>query len=153
MTIPFESYAQLIRTIAPRARKVLFYDGETHPAWISDGMEEPELRSAVVLLMAERSRFQDDMAAFPLGAGGDALETFFLFAVRREHGILTGLLGVVCRNVPAAKGDLTRLLAPVLDVYRHSLVHSAPVSAATPRIAGKPTATPGTPTAGDGANF
>lgn len=54
MTIPFESYAKLIRAIAPATRKVLFYDGDSQPAWISDGLEEPELRNAIVLLMAER---------------------------------------------------------------------------------------------------
>ena len=138
MTIPFESYAKLIRTIAPLARKVLFYDGETRPAWISDGMEEPELRSALLLLMAERSRFEDDVAAFPIG-GGDARETFFLFAVRNEHGAIRGLLGVVCRNPGGSNGsgrsELTRrLLAPVLDVYKHS-VSATPVAAAAPRIA------------------
>ena len=89
MNIPFESYAKLIRTIAPLSRKVLFYDGETQPTWISDGMEEPELRSAVVLLMAERSRFKDDVAAFPIGVG-DSLETFLLIAVRSEHGEIIG---------------------------------------------------------------
>lgn len=155
MTIPFESYAKLIRTIAPLVRKVLFYDGETHPAWISDGMEEPELRRAVVLLMEERSRFEDDVAAITIGAG---LETFFLFAVRGEHGSLTGLLGVVCRNAVASNGagrsELTRrLLAPVLDVYRYCVCHSAPVSTAAPRIASNTPATPRMPAAGDGEDF
>jgi EAL domain-containing protein (putative c-di-GMP-specific phosphodiesterase class I) len=146
MNIPFESYAKLIRTIAPLVRKVLFYDGETRPAWISDGMEEPELRSAVLLLMAERSRFEDDAAAFTIG-GGDALETFYLFAVRTQHGSLAGLLGVVCRSSAAAHGsgrsEITRrLLAPVLDVYRHSVSHSAPASAPATRIAANTKATP-----------
>jgi EAL domain-containing protein (putative c-di-GMP-specific phosphodiesterase class I) len=139
MTLPFESYAKLIRTIAPLVRKVLFYDGDTHPAWISDGMEEPELRNAIVLLMAERSRFEDDVASFPIG---DARETFILFAVRGEHGHLTGLLGVVCRTSLAAsepgRSQLTRrLLAPVLDVYRHSLNYSTIAAARAPAPAPK----------------
>lgn len=154
MTIPFDSYAKLIRTIAPLVRKVLFYDGESHPAWISDGMEEPELRSAVVLLMAERSRFEDDVAAFSIGAS-DAPETFFLFAVRGERGILAGLLGVVCRNASATGGParlaLTRqLLAPLLDVYRHCLSHSAPRSTSAPRAAGTTTAMPAARHVADG---
>ena len=140
MTIPFESYAKLIRTIAPAVRKVLFYDGETQPAWISDGMEEPELRNCIVLLMAERSRFEDDVAAFPMDAG-DLAETFFVFAVRNERGGLNGLLGIVCRNTGIGSGsgrsEITkRLLAPVLDVYRHSLNQSPPVVAkSAPRTA------------------
>lgn len=130
MTIPFESYARLIRTIAPLVRKVLFYDGDTHPAWSSDGMEEPELHSAVVQLMAERSRFEEDVASFPIG---DARETFILFAVRGKRGRLTGLLGIVCRSALAAsepgRSQLTRrLLAPVLDVYRHCANQSAPAA-------------------------
>jgi EAL domain-containing protein (putative c-di-GMP-specific phosphodiesterase class I) len=152
MTIPFESYAKLIRTIAPLVRKVLFYDGATHPAWISDGVEEPELHSAVELLIEQRSRFEDDVAAFPIGAG-DALETFYLFAVRRENGVLTGMLGVVCRNVLGKPGRLEitrRLLAPVLDLYRHSLSQPAPVRAAAPRTADS---TAATPAPGKGANF
>lgn len=156
MTIPFESYAKLIRTIAPLVRKVLFYDGQTHPAWISDGMEEPELRSAVVLLMGERTRFENDVAAIPIGAG-DTLETFFIFAVRGEHGVLSGLLGVVCRNpfATSESGRLEitrRLLAPVLDVYRHCVCHSAPAATTALRTASVTSATPGTPTAGNGAN-
>jgi EAL domain-containing protein (putative c-di-GMP-specific phosphodiesterase class I) len=149
MTIPFESYAKLIRTIAPLVRKVVFYDGETHPAWISDGMEEPELRNALVLLMAERSRFEDDVASFPIG---DARETFILFAVRSEHGRLAGLLGVVCRSAIAAsepgRSQLTRrLLAPVLDVYRHSVNYSAPAAAPAPapKLPVSKSATPAAP--------
>lgn len=153
MTIPFESYAKLIRTIAPLVRKVLFYDGETQPAWISDGMEEPELRSAVMLLMEERSRFADDVAAFPIGVG-NAAETFILFAVRNERGALTGLLGIVCRSATASSGagraELTRqLLAPVLDVYRHSISHSAPASKSPPRLASNSSVTPTPATAPD----
>jgi hypothetical protein len=46
------------------------------------------------------------------------------------------------------------LLAPVLDVYKYCLSHSAPGStAAAPRIARNTTAMPETPAAGDGANF
>lgn len=154
MNIPFESYAKLIRTIAPLARKVLFYDGETQPAWISDGMEEPELRSAVVLLMTERSRFEDDVATFPIGAGASP-ETFFLFAVRGERGTLTGLLGVVCRTATGpARADITRrLLAPLLDVYRHSVAHSTapvptPASTPTQQTAASTKVTLATPAAG-----
>jgi EAL domain-containing protein (putative c-di-GMP-specific phosphodiesterase class I) len=137
-TLPFESYAKLIRTIAPLVRKVLFYDRESNPAWISDGMEEPELRSAVVQFLEEGSRFEDDVAVFPLGAG-NAVETFLIFAVRRDDGILAGLLAVVCRNAlstmaPGRPEITRRLLAPVLDVYRHSLCH--PPAAAAPRTAG-----------------
>lgn len=157
MTIPFESYAKLIRTIAPLVRKVLFYDGETQPAWISDGLEEPELRNAVLLLMAERSRFEDDVAAFPIGAG-DGLETFFVFAVRGERGTLTGLLGLVCRNVQSASAagrwEITRrLLAPLLDVYRHCVCQSAPAPTAAPRIASNTTSMPAMPAAVDNVDF
>jgi EAL domain-containing protein (putative c-di-GMP-specific phosphodiesterase class I) len=135
MTTPFESYAKLIRATVPQARKVLFYDRGSNPAWISDGTEEPELRGAVVQFLQERSQFEHDVAEFPCGAG-DASETFLIFAVRRE-GILAGLLGVVCRSPWSAmepgRPEITRrLLAPVLDVYQHSLCH--PVTAAAPRI-------------------
>jgi EAL domain-containing protein (putative c-di-GMP-specific phosphodiesterase class I) len=157
MTIPFESYAKLIRTLAPLVRKVLFYDGEAIPAWISDGVEEPELRNSVALLMAERSRLEDDVAAFPIGAG-DARETFYLFVARGQHGTLTGLLGVVCRSALApsepGRSDLTqRLLAPVVDVYRHCANHSPPVSTATPRIAVSKCPIPVTPPARNAADF
>lgn len=135
MTTPFESYAKLIRTIVPRVGKVLFYDRGSNPAWISDGMEEPELRGAVVQFLQERPRFEHDVAEFPLGAG-DGSETFLIFAVRRE-GILAGLVGVVCRSARNAmepgRPEITRrLLAPVLDVYQHSPCH--PVTAVAPRI-------------------
>jgi EAL domain-containing protein (putative c-di-GMP-specific phosphodiesterase class I) len=156
MTIPFESYAKLIRTLAPRVRKVLFYDGEAHPAWISDGVEEPELRSSVARLMAERSRLEEDVAAFSIGAG-DARETFYLFAVRGQHGTLTGLLGIVYRGALTTSGpgrsEMTqRLLAPVVDVYRHCASHSPPLPIAATRIAASKSATPRTPPAGNGAD-
>lgn len=135
MTIPFESYAKLIRTTAPLVRKVLFYDRESHPAWSSDGIEEPELRSAVAQFLEERSRFEHDVAEFSLAAG-DASETFLLFAVRRE-GIVAGLLGLVCQSAfdamePGRPEITRRSLAPVLDVYQHSLCSA--VAAAAPRI-------------------
>jgi EAL domain-containing protein (putative c-di-GMP-specific phosphodiesterase class I) len=135
MTTPFESYAKLIRTTVPQVRKVLFYDCSSNPAWVSDGMEEPELRGAVVQFLQERPRFEQDVAEFPLGAD-DASETFLICAVRRE-GTLAGLLGVVCQSAwnavePGRPEIIRRLLAPVLDVYQHSLCH--PVTAAAPRI-------------------
>jgi EAL domain-containing protein (putative c-di-GMP-specific phosphodiesterase class I) len=154
MTIPFESYAKLIRTIAPLVRKVLFYDGDSQPSWISDGMEEPELRGAVMQLMSERAPFEEDVASMPIG---DSRETFILFAVRSEHGTLAGLMGVVCRTALAAsepgRSQLTRrLLAPVLDVYRHSVNQSAPAPKPAPQLASpKPTAlvVAATPPTGD----
>jgi EAL domain-containing protein (putative c-di-GMP-specific phosphodiesterase class I) len=133
MTIPFESYAKLIRTIAPLVRKVLFYDGEIQPSWISDGMEEPEVHNAVMHLMSDRSQFEDDVASYGIGA---ARETFILCAVRTERGTLLGMLGVVCRtalavNEPGRSQLTRRLLAPVLDLYKHSVSSSQP-AATTP---------------------
>jgi len=163
MNIPFESYARLIRTIAPLVRKVLFYDGETRPSWISDGTEEPELRNAIALLMAEHERFEDDVAAFPLGAL-DAPETFLLFAVRSERGALAGLMGVVCRSAlttgTGGKTQITRrLLAPVLDVYKHSVREAAapvlapaPAPEPAPPVAHIPAAVPRTSLIGSGPN-
>jgi EAL domain-containing protein (putative c-di-GMP-specific phosphodiesterase class I) len=142
MTIPFESYAKLIRTIAPLVRKVLFYDGELQPTWISDGMEEPELHNAVMHLVADRSQFQDDVASYPIGA---ARETFILCAVHTEAGTLMGMLGVVCRTALAAsepgRSQLTRrLLAPVLDLYKHTVTRSVPAPKPAPRIPASPVA-------------
>lgn len=156
MTIPYESYANLIRAIAPLARKVLFYDGAAHPTWISDGVEEPELRSAVGRLMAERSALEDDVAAFPIG-DGSVLETFFLFAVRSDQGLLTGLLGVVCRNPLAtsvsARSEITRrLLAPVLDVYRHYMNDASRVAATATQAVRIPATKPEASAARNSAN-
>jgi len=134
MTIPFESYAKLIRSVAPLVRKVLFYNSEAHPTWISDGLEEPELRNAVERALEEPSRFEaGDVASFPIGTGN--AETFLLFGVRSERGSLTGLVGMVCKSTLASSGpgktEITRrLLGPVLDIYRHCSAHSA--SAAKP---------------------
>ena len=137
MPTPFESYTKLICTLVPRVRKVLFYDRASNPAWISDGMEEPQLRGAVVQFLQERSQFEHDVAEFPFGAG-DAGETFLIFALRREQGMLAGLMGVVCRSscstMEPGRPEITRrLLAPVLEVYQHSLCHPA-TAAAAPRI-------------------
>jgi EAL domain-containing protein (putative c-di-GMP-specific phosphodiesterase class I) len=155
MTIPFESYAKLIRTIAPLARKVLFYDGELQPTWISDGMEEPELHNALEHLMADRSQFEDDVASHPIGA---ARETFIVCAVRTQAGTLAGLLGIVCRTALAAsepgRSQLTRrLLAPVLDLYKHSVSRSEPALAPAPRVPASTAAKPKTPAVAKAADF
>lgn len=136
MTIPFESYARLIRTIAPLARKVLFYDHHGRPAWISDGTEEPELHDAVAQFLEDPARFDDDAATFTIGA-----ENFLLFATRREEGGLVGLLGVICQNRRGDSGpgkpEITRrLLAPVLDIYRHGLSQGPAATTAAPRATG-----------------
>lgn len=135
MTIPFESYAKLIRNLLPLAGKVLFYDRDSNPAWISEGQEEPELRTAVAQFLEERLQFEHDVGEFPLGAG-DASQTFLLYAVRHD-GLLAGLLGVVCQSdfnaIEPGRPEITRRsLAPVLDVYQHSLC--PPVPAAAPKI-------------------
>ena len=109
MTIPFESYAKLIRNVAPLVRKVLFYDGEIRPTWISDGMEEPELRSAVVLLMADRSRFEDGLAVLPIGAE-DTQETFFLFAVRRQDDIGNANARLAGNHIGGARRGLRHVI-------------------------------------------
>ena len=50
-SLPFASYAQIVRMLLPLTEKVSFYDAQGRAVWISDGLEEPELRMHVEILI------------------------------------------------------------------------------------------------------
>jgi hypothetical protein len=50
-SIPFASYAQIARMLLPLTGKVSFYDAGAQALWITDGLEEPELRMHVEILL------------------------------------------------------------------------------------------------------
>lgn len=122
-TMPFASYTQLVRMLLPLTEKVCFYDAAGQALWISDGLEEPELRMRVEVLL---ERFRSDDAQERAKANeGDIDQPTYVFAIRDINATLTGALVIVFRDLPANATyrrieTVERLLTPVLEVLAHA---------------------------------
>lgn len=127
--MPFASYAQLVRMLLPLTDKVSFYDAQGQALWISDGLEEPELRAQVESVLARCAKYATDAVT----TGHDSRDTdqpTYVFPVRTQMGDLVGALAVVFR---AAASNATyrryetveRLLSPLLDILAHAWRPSA----------------------------
>jgi EAL domain-containing protein (putative c-di-GMP-specific phosphodiesterase class I) len=121
--IPFASYAQIVRMLLPLTGKVCFYDAEGQALWISDGLEEPELRMHIELVLA---RFLSDEAPDSADCtdSSDGQPTY-VFPIRDRDSALTGALAVIFRELPAnttyrRSETVERLLAPVLEILAHA---------------------------------
>jgi diguanylate cyclase (GGDEF)-like protein len=149
--IPYESYAQLVRMVVPRALKIIFYDGTCAPIWISDGVEGPELRDwAESLLQTVRSGTDRPTGTLHLN---ESREPSYLFVVRDDFDKVLALLGIVCRappvNAEAARlATLEHMLKPILDIarqdllIRHETAESEPVERSAPKSNAAPDVAP-----------
>lgn len=122
--MPFGSYAQVLRMLMPAAFRVGFYDVKGRALWVSDGVEEPEFRMHLDLVLARFAAHEADEAAEPYGAT-EQPEPIFVFPIRNSAQALVGALGLVCRELPATAAyrrleHVERLLAPFLEILRHA---------------------------------
>jgi EAL domain-containing protein (putative c-di-GMP-specific phosphodiesterase class I) len=120
---PFASYAQLVRMLLPLVGRVCFYDASGAALWISDGLEEPELRMNIELLLA-RFKSDDEEDRGDCKEGG-AEQPTYVFAIRDPSSVLIGALAIIFRDLPANTTyrrieTVERLLAPVLDILAHA---------------------------------
>lgn len=123
--LPFASYAQLLRMLVPPTHRVAFYDAHGRALWISDGVEEPEFRMNLELVLARASDPDpaegDHPLAYSSAGGGDPV---YIFPIRSTEHELLGALGLACRNLPASATyrrfeTVQRLLLPVLEILVH----------------------------------
>lgn len=122
--MPFASYAQVLRMLMPPAQRVGFYDTRGRTLWVSDGVEEPEFRMHLDLVLA---RFVSHAADASIGAysATDLAEPIYVFPIWDESHALLGAVGLLCRELPADTAyrrpeHVERLLAPLLDIIGHS---------------------------------
>lgn len=120
-SVPYASYAQLVRMLLPLTGKVSFYDERGNALWISDGLEEPELRMHVEIVL-NRCASQDDTPA-DYSAGEQGQPTY-VFPIRNHDAAVVGAMAVVFRDLPANTSyrrldTVERLLAPLLEILSH----------------------------------
>lgn len=122
--LPFASYAQVLRMLMPPVLRVGFYDAKGRALWVSDGVEEPEFRMHLDLVLARFAAHGPDEGTGPYGST-EQPEPIFVFPVRDSSDALIGALGIVCRELPATAAyrrleHVERLLAPFVQILSHA---------------------------------
>jgi EAL domain-containing protein (putative c-di-GMP-specific phosphodiesterase class I) len=122
--MPFACYAQLVRMLLPPAERIGFYGAHGETLWVNDGVDEPEFRMHVELVVA-RARASRSVANPPAIAGGQQSDPTYVFAIRDPAGSVIGGLGIACRNLASgaryrSSDAVERLLAPLLEVLGHA---------------------------------
>jgi EAL domain-containing protein (putative c-di-GMP-specific phosphodiesterase class I) len=135
---PFASFAQIVRMLVPPAHRVGFYDAKGRALWISDGVEEPDFRLHLDIVLARAIRASHDEPETAAYGSEDPDEPAFIFPIRdRKHQVL-GAIGMVCRNLPASSKyraeTVAKVLAPVLEVLAHGWDVPAPLVASTTEL-------------------
>lgn len=110
---PFASYAQVMRMLAPLVDKIGFYSTGGHALWLSDGVDEPQLRAHVEALLTSHA------------AGSIIDPPMLALPIRDRARRFLGVVGLVCRDAPTEiaqhrAGTIERLVAPLLDILAHS---------------------------------
>src|SRR5687768_3978023 len=121
---PYASYAQIVRMLLPLTGKVSFYDERGQALWISDGLEEPELRMHVEILLNRCAN--EDPSETPVDySASDQGQPTYVFPIRNQRRTLVGAMALVFRDLPANTTyrrveTVERLLAPVLEILSHA---------------------------------
>lgn len=121
--MPYASYAQLVRMLLPLTDRVSFYDDRGQVLWISDGLEEPELRMHVEIVLSRAAARNEDDTPADLSSDEHGQPTY-VFPIRDLHSELVGAMAIVFRDLPANAtyrrlDTVERLLAPLLEVLSH----------------------------------
>lgn len=140
--LPFASYAQIIRMLVPPAERISFYDVRGNALWINDGVDEPEFRMHVELVIA---RARQSTAPHGPTPAFDHDDSAHVFPVRNNGNAVVGAIGITCRNLAngaryRSAEAVERIIAPVMNI----LGHAWPVTAETAPAAGTPRETVGT---------
>ncbi|MFO7304274.1 MAG: EAL domain-containing protein [Gammaproteobacteria bacterium] len=141
--LPFASYAQVLRMLMPAVLRVGFYDAKGRTLWVSDGIEEPEFRMHLDLVLARFASKEDEHSG-PY-ATTEQPEPIFVFPIRNAAGVLIGAVGFICRELPATAAYrrleyVERLLAPFMQILSHAWASttSAPRASREPQAAPSP---------------
>ncbi len=122
--MPFASYGQVLRMLMPAIHRVGFYDARGRTLWVSDGVEEPEFRMHLDLVLARFALNRQEEGTDAYGATEQA-EPIYIFAIRDSKQALLGAVGLLCRELPSTAAyrrfeHVERLLAPFLEIIRHA---------------------------------
>lgn len=118
--LPFASYAQVVRMLMPPAQRIGFYDARGRALWVSDGIEEPEFRMHLDLVLARfASRGTEELRSV-YGATEQA-EPIYVFPIRDSSDRLLGAIGLLCRELPSTAAyrrveHVERLLTPLIEI-------------------------------------
>ncbi len=118
----FAPYAQLLRSLLPRARGIYLYAPDADLLWTADGADLQDLRP-VILELLESAR--DTRGSNHAEALLDDLPAYAL-VLRDGLGAVLGVLAIVCRALPPGADrpnaeSVARTLAPVLTVARREM--------------------------------
>jgi EAL domain-containing protein (putative c-di-GMP-specific phosphodiesterase class I) len=121
--MPFASYCQVLRMLMPALHRVGFYDPRGRTLWVSDGVEEPEFRMHLDLVLARFTVHQPEEGPDAYGAT-DQSQPIFIFPIRDSRHTLLGAVGLLCRELPTTAAHrrfehVERLLGPILEIIQH----------------------------------
>ncbi len=120
----FGPYAQILRTLLPRARVIYLYAPDGDLLWSSDGTDSTDLQPTIVDLLESAKANPAAESAGGRQMLGDA--PAYTFLLRDELGAVLGVTGILCREatggseVPAFEA-VERTLAPLLVLVRRDL--------------------------------
>src|SRR5688500_14591608 len=122
----FEPYAQLIRSLMPRAISVSVFDAEGEMRWTSETTTGPDLGNLVVDVLPEAVTTDDSIGQLRMLEGG--LPVYFCW-LRNDPGALVAIVAVVCRPGSSTEADPSRsfslahaFLRPALECLRRDLL-------------------------------
>jgi EAL domain-containing protein (putative c-di-GMP-specific phosphodiesterase class I) len=135
--MPFASYAQVVRMLVPPVYRVGFYDPRGRALWVSDGIEEPEFRTHIDLVIARFAANRLDESRESYGAT-DLSNPIFVFPIRDTSQKLLGVIGMLCRELPANAAyrrseHVERLLDPILEIISYGW--RGPIESAEMKVA------------------
>ena len=122
--IPFASYGQVLRMLMPAVHRVGFYDPRGRTLWVSEGVEEPEFRMHLDLVLARFALQRSDHEGPDAYGATDQPEPIYIFPIRDSKQCLLGAVGLLCRELPSTAAyrrfdHVEHLLQPLLDVIGH----------------------------------
>jgi EAL domain-containing protein (putative c-di-GMP-specific phosphodiesterase class I) len=135
--MPFDSYGQVLRMLMPALHRVGFYDPRGRTIWVSEGVEEPEFRMHLDLVLARFTVHEPEDGPDAYCAT-DQSQPIFIFPIRDSRETLLGAVGLLCRELPVTAAHrrfdhVERLLKPILQVIQHGWCSHIENAAATIR--------------------
>src|SRR5262245_26561414 len=122
----FEPYAQLIRSLMPRAVSVTVFDARGEMRWTSETTTGPDLVHLIVDVLPNAQSQPDSPGE--LRAYDNSPPVYFCW-LRNDQKALVAIVAVVCRPSSTAEADPTRsfalayaFLRPALECMRRDLL-------------------------------
>lgn len=122
---PFASFAQIVRMLLPSVDKLAFYDAQGAALWISDGVEEPELRGRIEMLLAQHAPHRTAPPGYSNHPPHRATAPICALPIHDARRSLLGALAVVQRPASGEPhsqraSTVESLLAPLIEIIAYS---------------------------------